>query len=248
MSNEFVQASVNFLTESWYKENAGTPEYQEAKYLEQAFDDIVEFCLQNGLEIEESIEIASDIIEEDMVEEFYERFLNEQGMMDLNAVRRERQRAVDARNRGNTTRVTPGSRAGVRWTAEGPTGPNPKANPPGAPGTVNTPAMRARDAAERANRELRRQLAARDSASRTTPRPASIPARTAPTTASTPRLAARPTTAPTPKPAAAQGPLTVGGQGVATNTGSLPREPQAPFDKTRPIIRSIFRDKSNPLR
>ena len=38
MSNEFVQASANFLTESWYKENAGTPQYQDAKYLEQAFD------------------------------------------------------------------------------------------------------------------------------------------------------------------------------------------------------------------
>ena len=78
MSNEYVNASAQFLKESWYRENAGTPEAQQSKLLDEIFEQIVDYCLNCGIEINESVEIANEIIEEDLVEEFYEEFLTEQ--------------------------------------------------------------------------------------------------------------------------------------------------------------------------
>ena len=77
MSNNFVNASVKFLTQSWYRENAGTYEVREAKFLDKIFEDIVDYFVDLGVSIDKSIDLANEIIEEDLIEEFYEDILNE---------------------------------------------------------------------------------------------------------------------------------------------------------------------------
>lgn len=134
-------------------------------------------------------------------------------------------------------------------------------------GAPATPQERARMAAMKANKELNRQYRERQrQAAPVNPPTRALPKASAPVARPISRPVVSAAPKPTPRPAVPQGQgtvgglRTVGGQGTATNTGSLPSPtikvaptaptapvaPAAPQPKA-PIIRSIFKDKSNPL-